>query len=344
MFYKNINNPYHHSVAHLKSILLSKATIKFSTGQGNRIYIQDGNLAKRDWIFIRLNNTSRVRLEYDENATLSLRTKPDGTYVITDDNESLIIAENVYIEKAIVHAPEQIFFALYRNCSMGCKFCPLSKRIDNPHYSLERIYARIKAINIDQVKSIGITSAYPQSLSARDIVDEIIFLIEKLKQLVGTSIPIGVSVKSPSKDDLLRLKECGVREVRLNVEIFNDELSKRLMPHKYNQDILQSIASACEIFGKNFVSSNMLVGVGESDEDLINGVEALAALGAVATLYPYDIVEGSFEQFARPSAGRLYNLSIAQKKMFDKYEIDPNNLLTMCCACAASHIFPGKDL
>jgi len=334
----------HTSIAMTKAFLLSKSYIRFSSDIKNNIEKQKGNLYRKEWVFIRLNRNSRVRLIYNENADILLIPSQDGTYYIQDIITNSIIIKNVQIEKVLAHAPEQLFFALYKKCSMGCKFCPLSTRIDDAHYSLDLMYSRIKNIKNNEIKSISITSSSPPNLSTSDVVDEMIFLINKIKNIVNPDIPIGVSVKEPSKEDLSRLKENGVNEVRLNLEIFNDSLSQKLMPIKNKKNIMKSIAYACDIFGTGFVSSNMIIGVGENDSDLLLGTEALAKLGAVATLYPYDSIESITEDFHRPTVERLYSLAIEQKKIFDKYKIDTSKLKTMCCSCAASHIFPGKDL
>jgi biotin synthase-related radical SAM superfamily protein len=327
-----------------KAVLLSIASINISDNARKEIEIQRGNLYRKDWIFLRLNMKSRIRLLYDNKADLLLCHSPNGNYQILNTLTNTVIAENVQIETVLAHAPEQLFFALYKKCITGCKFCPLSIRTDDSHYSLDLIYSRIQRAKKAEIKSIGLTSSSPPNLSTSDIVDEYIFLISKIREKINPRIPIGVSLKTPSREDLCRLKKHGVDEVRLNLEVYNGKLSKKLMPLKSKNAIMKSIEYACDVFGSGQVSSNMLVGVGDSDEELIKGVEALAKIGAVATLYPYDPVEGIEGAFQRPSAERLYSLAIEQKNIFDKYKIDTNRLRTMCCSCSASHIFPGKDL
>lgn len=332
------------NIALIKSILLAKSTIKLIYGANDNIVLQNGNLHQSNWIFLRLSETSRVRLQYEENANLLLQPSQNGMYHILDAMTNQIITCNVQIENALVHAPEQLFFTIYKKCIAGCKFCPLSTRKDDSHYSFDLIYSRIKSIDQTKIKSIGLASSAPPSLSTSDIVDELIFIIEKIRRMLKLDMPIGVSIKTPSKEDLRKLKAHGVHEVRLNLETYNDHLSQELMPFKKKEKILCSIRDACDIFGDGFVSSNMLVGIGESDEDLLSGIEALAQMGAVATLYPYDPIKNGQETFVRPSAERLYNLALEHKKIFERYHISPYKLQTMCCACAASHIYPGKDI
>ena len=101
------------------------------------------------------------------------------------------------------------------------------------------------------------------------------------------------------------------------------------------------------------VSSNIVIGIGESDDDVVEGIDELSRLGAIPTIYPYDIIEKKPKKemdeiiqntFRRPGYTRLVCLSMEHKKILSKYDLDPNLLMTMCPRCAASHIMPGKDL
>lgn len=62
-------------------------------------------------------------------------------------------------------------------------------------------------------------------------------------------------------------------------------LAEKLMPNKAVNDIYQSLISACKVFGKGKVSSNIVLGLGESDQDVIVAIRRLAEIGVIATLY-----------------------------------------------------------
>lgn len=325
----------------LKSKLLSLAKIKISKKLQSQINFEyKGNLSRDLWIFIKINKSSRVRLTISEDAKLLLDKNDKDILVIYDLSEKAILAENIVIEQPLAHAPEQMFFTLYRTCKRGCKFCPLTYSKEKTHHSLNDIIGRIKE-NKDPL-SIGITTANPPYLKTKDIVDEICFIASKIKETTNSKIPIGVSLNSPNADELSLLKKYGIDEIRLNLETPNEELAKSIMPNKAIKDIYLSIENAVTTFGVGKVSSNIIVGLGESDEDIIYGVEKLASIGSIATLYPYDQINNN-HLFFRPSELRLYNLALSHKQILQKYGLHPMHLKTMCCSCAASHILPEKD-
>lgn len=336
--------------AWLKARLLEGRTVGFTDRVPDSIFkkINFENHHHDEWIFIKLNNSSRVRLVVDQNPCFMIDVDKQDNLILIDQNTNEVLIKSIMFEEAIVHAPDQLFLGLYEYCRIGCKFCPLSTAQDEfIHYSLDSIYKDIADSSDKKIKSIGITTAVPYHLSSEDIADEMIFIVSKIREKVGSNIPIGVSTRIPSETKLLLLKEVGASEARLNIEVPNLELSKKLMPNKAMAEVFNSIELACKIFGRGKVSSNIILGLGETDSDVIACIEHLAKVGAIATLYPYDSFDSEPNcemQFHRPSAERLYNLAVAHKDILKKYNLDPCALLTMCPACAASHIFPGKDL
>ena len=337
---------------------LTTAKLKAEILAGDRVELSSAVLAKHKpvfdnhhhtaWIFVKLTDVSRVRLtavETGRNATFLL-DEEDDTYILRYKDSHKLVAQILSIESEAVHAPEQLFLGIYEYCKIGCVFCPLSKYTQRTHYSLDDIYKDIDDCE-GKFSSIGITTSVPHNLSSEDVADEMIFLTRKIKEKVGESIPIGVSSKIPSKTKMIELKAAGASEIRLNYEVANPVLSEQLMPNKNQQEILRALELAVEVFGANYVSSNILIGIGESDDDILSCVEMLARKGIITTLYPYDSFETNSEivrSFSRPTAERLLMLAIRHRDIFIKYGLKPQNLKTMCPACAASHLYPGRDL
>lgn len=329
----------------IKSNLLSLSKIKIDSSVLESTSMGDsGNLLRKKWIFIKLNKNSRVRMDISSESDYVLYKNDISGLVIFDTKNNKIIVDHVEIEEPIVHAPEQMFFTLYRSCIRGCKFCPLTYANENTHHSANYIIGKIDDNKIP--KSIGITSSNPRHLVTSDIIDEMCFLTKKIRKKLGNNIPIGASMNSPSFDDIKRLKKAGINELRLNIEIPNEDLAKKIMPNKSINEIYNSINMACDIFGENKISSNIIIGLGETDSDISYGINKLASMGAIATLYPYDSINVNTKdvaKFSRPSSKRIYELALEHKHILSKYNLNPLELQTMCGSCAASHILPFKD-
>lgn len=314
--------------------------------------VRGDNLYNNTWIFIRLDEKLLVRMVVEPNNSrfeLTLSDSVFDRYDIYDLHERRFVASNLKLETVVRHCPEQLFYSLYKTCKIGCKFCPYQFATPKPKVTIETILEEFYRLG-NSCKAIGFTSGIPKGLSEDEVTLEIIELCQQLRAKLGSELPIGASPKQPSRENLLKLKEAGVTELRLNLEIFNSDLAKILMPQKDYEYTLHSISEAVSIFGRGKVSSNLIVGIGESDKDIVDGITALAERGAIATLYPYDSVAECDRQlsklvkhFGRPSAERLLRLAVEHQRILAEYALYPENLIAMCPGCRASHIMPMID-
>ena len=89
--------------------------------------------------------------------------------------------------------------------------------------------------------------------------------------------------------DAANLLQRGVHELSINIEIFNQELARRLMRKKFDMGVesyLDFIESAASVLGRGRVRSMLLVGI-EPLEDTLRGVPAIAERGGVPVLSPF---------------------------------------------------------
>jgi len=317
--------------------------------------VRQDNLHREPWIFLRLSDTSHVRMiAVPDHAPfeLAFSNTEDERFIIRDTTSGQWIADGVQVEEVLFHNPRQLFYSLYEYCSMNCKFCPLSITKERRGDTLELMIQHIDRLGTGSLDCIGITSAIPPHLRADEVALEMAQVVRTLRKRVGPDLPIGVSPKQPSREVLLALRDAGANEVRLNLETYDPALASLLMPNKDPRITLRSIEEACEIFGRGKVSSNIILGIGETDEDVIIAMRKIAELGAIATLYPYDLVSERDNELkrltdgrsGRPTPERLIQLALEHKHVLEEFDLDPNGLRTMCPRCGASHIMPGKDL
>ncbi len=91
--------------------------------------------------------------------------------------------------------------------------------------------------------------------------------------------------------------------------------AENLMPNKDLNKILHPIEQAVNIYFKEKVSSNINIELGESDDNILDGVSKFAELGALSTLYPYNPIKGLNEFLNRTLVDQIYNLSIKHTKL-----------------------------
>jgi biotin synthase-related radical SAM superfamily protein len=124
------------------------------------------------------------------------------------------------------------------------------------------------------------------------------------------------------------------------------ELFPRVCPGISYQEIMDALQGAVGIFGKNRVFTNIIVGLGESDETLRKSIDELTEMGIIPVLravYPHPLRAGEV-QMRRPSAERLLDLARYLKRALEKSGLDGGVALTGCYRCTGCDLIPGRDL
>ena len=115
--------------------------------------------------------------------------------------------------------------------------------------------------------------------------------------------------------------------------------------------ILHGVNHACEVFGRNKVCSNIVFGMGESDETIIHGLKVLGNMGAVGTLRALRVndlnkadLERSLGRLEPVTAERMMRLAEEHKRILQDYGLTTLSFRTMCHACLACDIVPFWDV
>jgi len=278
----------------------------------------------------------RVRLEVSKESPLKMVRKNDHVVILRDRRE---IVEGV-IEEVVAHCPGQVYITISERCIYDCQFCsvPGSK---GKIKTLDDIIAIVEdAKQWGKLEVISLTSGI--EVSPEDEIDRV---VEIVRALAHYGVPIGVAVH-PAEGSSKRLKEAGVNEVKYSVETMDPDIFDRICRgHKGHtlEFILDSLQEAVEVFGRNHVSSNIIIGLGETDECIRTGVEYFAKRGIIPVLRPISIPPGRRESLkgaVRPSPERLLKLTRMTRRILKKYGLSPGESRTMCLACTGCDLTP----
>ncbi len=281
----------------------------------------------------------RVRLSINEKSSLK---------VVGDSQEVVVVKDGVEIvrgklEPALSHCPEQAYLTISGRCIYDCKFCPVP-RLDGDTKSLETILQLVEeAKQTGDLRAISLTSGVAES--AEDEIKRAVEVVRALRARYGQDVPIGVSIY-PTKTSSEELKAAGATEMKYNVETMDPEIFKKFCPGLSLPFILKSLEKAVEIFGRNKVSSNFIIGLGESDECVLSGVTRLAEVGVIPNLRPISPhpLRAGEAKVQRPSAERLLKLARETRKVLDEHGLRADLAETMCLPCTGCDITPHRDV
>ncbi len=244
------------------------------------------------------------------------------------------------IEPVLAHCPEQAYITLSERCIYDCKFCSVPK-LQGKIKTLDEVVNIVEhAKKTGLMKAIAITSGVAES--PEDEIERLVAVIRALKRY---NVPIGVAAY-PTINSTKLLKEAGAVELKYNVETMNRDIFDKVCKGLSLDFILDSLRDAVPVFGKNRVSTNFIIGLGETDECVREGVEHLAKMGVIPVLRPITIQPLRKDELeaTRPSAERLLKLALMTREIIDKYGLRVDVSQTMCLTCTGCDITPYRDI
>ncbi len=265
-------------------------------------------------------------------------------YEIWEDG--LLLTSGVAVEPILHHSPGQAFFNLEPTCVIGCAFCAtpiIGRRPNRP--SDRQVVARVlEAARAGGMKAVAFTSGVPETPAKA--VERMARVIDLVRDELPT-IPIGAEPYVTERWQVDMLVDAGADEIKLNLETYDRSIFARVCGRKDFDSIIASIAYAGEMFGRGKVSSNLIVGMGESDDSVRRGLEALADLGCVSVVRPLQWNERTEVALRRAlgtvqplTAERLLRLATVQGEVLRSRGLNPHQCRTMCHLCGSCDLVP----
>ncbi|AKB81427.1 Biotin synthase-related enzyme [Methanosarcina barkeri 3] len=308
-----------------KSLLPDKLESKATAGPGaggSSIFLKSGN--------------QRVRLTINDASPL--RVVPEDEHVVVLKNDD-VVARGV-LERPLCHCPEQAYITLSEKCVYDCQFCPVPKMHGGVKDSAKVIQMVEEAYATGELKAISFTSGI--AVSPKKEVQRAVSIIKQLTS--EYDLPIGVSVY-PTTGSSEELYSAGACEIKYNVETMDPELFRRFCPDLSLYTILDALDTAVNVFGKNRVSSNFIIGLGESDETVRKGIKLLTnrcIIPILRPISPHPLRKNV--KITRPDSARLLKLGSMLKDMLDHESLCVDKSRTMCLLCTGCDLTPHKDI
>jgi biotin synthase-related radical SAM superfamily protein len=293
----------------------------------------------------------RVKLAVtkDPHARLQLELTNMG-YRILLDGETFV--EHAKVVPLIAHAPNQAFMNLASECILGCAFCAMPEPAARPDASItpERL---LKIIDINArhpaFEAVALTSGIPVSVGEtnRAITNLIRMIRDRYPH-----VPIGVEAYIEDLDDIQRFKDAGATEMKINIETWPEERFRKICPKRDFHITLAALEKAVYVFGRGKVTSNLIMGLGESDEDILEGLRGLSKIGVIPNLRGIRLGPLNREKLAKAlgkapgkvPADRLLELGKRHREILEMNDLTTETFDTMCFTCRCCDIIPMIDI
>ena len=219
--------------------------------------------------------------------------------------------------------PTTIYLLTFRSgrCSANCGFCPQAResrgradmlsRVTWPLFPTKRVISGIKrAVRKEAIRRVCI-----QALNYPTVFEDVLNIAEEI--LSSVSVPISVSCQPINREEMMRLSEAGVERMCVPLDAATEELFDRVKgrfadgPYVWEKQRM-ALRDAVRIFGKNAVSTHLIVGLGEREEEIVRTIQWCVNLGVYPSLFAFTPIPGTaLEKRPQPSISLYRRIQVA---------------------------------
>ncbi|MDO9539371.1 MAG: radical SAM protein [Methanocalculus sp.] len=272
----------------------------------------------------------RVRLSVAADSPIEILHEGEGNAILRFGLTEVI----GLLEKPALHCPRQAYITVTGRCIFSCKYCPVPLNHGRAK-SPDEIADMIESV-ADRIDALSLTSGVLDSVEGEESR-----VIEVLRRIGSQTVPIGVSIypgpKTPEK-----LFSEGVLEVKFNLEAATPALFQEMCPGLSWDEILRSLDQSVALFGEGRVFSNVILGLGETDEEMDACIRLLTERGVIPVIRPLTPA-AHLSSFSRPVPSRLLKISTMHAHALKDSGLDTRKARTMCTLCTGCDIVPGRD-
>lgn len=252
-----------------------------------------------------------------------------------------------YSQLAVLHGRDVLATTVSQRCvrwrreGERCQFCAIENSLANgrtialktPEQLAEVAEA---AARLDGVQHMVLTTG---TMNYRDMG---VHYLAKCVQAIKAAAPLAIQAQFEPPEDLDEmelLREAGADTVGMHMESFDQAIRERITPGKASISIeryFEAYRRAVAIFGRNQVSGYIIAGLGESEEELVEGCRRMAEIGVYPFVVPLRPILGTpLEHVVAPDPARMQRIyrQVAANNL--KYGLSYRNSKAGCTRCGA---------
>ena len=243
-------------------------------------------------------------------------------------------------------APTTAYLMTYKEgkCTANCLFCPQARNSHAKATLLSRVSWPVFATN-DVLKMVGIASSSQkiqriciQALNYPGVFMHLASLIKTLKQ--RANLPISVSCQPIDRGNIQSIAEAGAERIGIAIDAATEQLFNEIKgkngPYTWENQLKQ-MREALEVFGEGKVSTHLIIGLGETENDATNLIQRCFDMGILPALFAFTPVRGTpLETNSQPPIESYRRIQLARYLIvngharFEDMRFDNTGCLTDC--------------
>jgi biotin synthase-related radical SAM superfamily protein len=221
-------------------------------------------------------------------------------------------------------SPTTVYLMTHKagKCSANCAFCPQAReshsrsgmlsRISWPTYQSKQVIESIaRAFLEGKVKRVCV-----QALNYSAVFDDLSALVTSIHK--ESRIPISVSCQPLSKKNIFGLFLSGAERLGIPLDAATEEIFTKMKgvsvggPYNWKRQF-RLLKDAVEIFGKGRVSTHLIVGLGETDQEMVKIIQKCADSAVLPGLFAFTPIPGTeLAQKPQPQVEKYRRIQLAR--------------------------------
>jgi hypothetical protein len=276
---------------------------------------------------IDINNTSGLSLYYQQTPICPVHIDK------IDEFAGLETSRGVRFSAASFFATDRLrlyhgISCKFKKSGKGCRFCEMP--IEATQFSLEDVF---EIFDYYLRNAVGLRHFLIGGGSHDDEVRKISMLSRYIRSKTDKEIYV---MCLPVEEDasLFELKNAGVNEIAFNIEIFDPEIARLIMPGKGEiprDTYFKALEKATKYWGKEGNVRSLVIAGLEPEESFLNGIKHLCEIGVMPIVSVFRPMRGTAMESAMPPSNIwLYELYQKAQKICKSFNLYLGPSCTSC--------------
>ena len=204
-------------------------------------------------------------------------------------------------------------------CVANCAFCPQARESKSDLKLLSRISWPIYPFNqvCEALESGKVRRVCIQTINYPGLFEDLQVIIDQIRR-AAPQIPVSLPIHPISEEKMRFLRDLGVERLSIpfdaaTPQIFDEIKGKRVRgPYRW-ENHMKAIKRAIKIFGDGKVSTHLIIGLGETEEEAVNFIQEFSDLNVTVGLFAFTPIAGTkLEKLPPPPIGKYRRIQLAR--------------------------------
>ena len=186
-------------------------------------------------------------------------------------------------------------------CVGNCAFCPQARESHSSKSHLSRVLWPTYP-SIDVLEALGrapereLRRVCIQAVNYPGFFEDVHALLRGIG--AATDTPVSLDTCPLTGEQMRKLKEAGLDRIGIPLDASTPVLFDKVKGMEVGgpfswEDHMEALGAAVEVFGRGRVMTNLIIGIGETEEEAVNFIQALMDMGVQTALFAFTPIRGT---------------------------------------------------